>query len=566
MDVAKMKSLSIAVFALVIACATPDKQPGAAGGGTLVISTAGDPNSLFPPLVATTQGRQVTDLVYDRLASLGDSLNTIGDGGFIPELARSWTWSRDSLSIAFHLDPAARWHDGTPVTASDVRFTLGAYRDSTLQSTTAPLLASIDSISAPDSSTAVVWFHSRSPEQFYDATDNMSILPEHIWKSLPVASWQTSPQASRPIGSGQFRFSSWTQGEALTIVADTANYRGRPKLDRVIWSIAPDFNTALARFLGGQTDLFEAVRSDNISEIVKHPDLKLVASPSVDYSYLQFNLKDPKNSARPNPLFGDRELRRALTMAVDRASIVKSVYDTLAEPALPASIHSFPTADLTIKPIPFDSTAAARTLDSLGWRDLNGRGIRSKSGRPLSFSILVPSSSKARQQMAVLIQEQLRKAGVGVSIEPVEFPTFVNRMEKHDFDAAINSIHSDPSPSGARQDWATFGIKSGNNSSSYSSPAFDALVDSALSTYDPAARRAFFGRAYRVINDDAPAIWLAEPKRLIGIQRRIRVSGLRADTWWQHIADWWIPANERIQRDFAAMPVQPPPDSQRKAP
>jgi peptide/nickel transport system substrate-binding protein len=565
MDVAPMKRFAFLIL-MASACTASDKSATGPGSGTLVISTGGDPNSLFPPLVSTIQGRQITDLVYDRLASLGDSLNTIGDGGFIPGLARSWTWSADSLSIAFHLDPRAKWHDGVPVTASDVRFTLAAYREPSIQSTAAALLASIDSISAPDSLTAVVWFHARAPEQFYNATDQMSIIPEHIWKPLPVASWQSSPQASHPIGSGQFRFSSWIQGEALTLVADTANYRGAPKLSRIIWSIAPDFNTALTRFLGGQTDFFEFVRADDISEIVKHPDLKVVAMPGLDYSYLQFNLRDSKNPSRANRLFGDRELRRALTMAVDRKAIVRSVYDTLAEPALAATLRAYPTADLSIKPIPFDLAAAQRTLDSLGWRDTNGDGIREKSGIPLAFTILVPSSSKGRGTMAVLLQEQLRRAGVKVNIERLEFPTFVARTDKHDFDAVINSLHSDPSPSAARADWATFGIKSGNNIGSYSSPAFDALVDSALATYNDRARRAFFSRAGRVINDDAPAIWLAEPKSMVGVQRRIRVKGLRGDAWWQHIAEWWIPADERIARDLAAAPPRSIADSQRKSP
>jgi peptide/nickel transport system substrate-binding protein len=562
-DLEKMRAALLAVVVCAFGCTAGDKSPAAAGGGTLVISTPGDPNSLLPPLVATTQGRQVTDLVYDRLASLGDSLNTLGDGGFIPQLARSWTWSSDSLSIAFHLDPRARWHDGVPVTSSDVRFTLGAYRDTSLASMAGSLVASIDSVSTPDSLTAVVWFHARAPEQFYNATDQMSILPEHIWKSVPVASWRSSAQANHPIGSGQFRFSSWKQGESLTLVADTANYRGRPKLDRVIWSIAPDFNTALARFLGGQTDFFEAIRPDAISDVRKNPNLKIITFRGVDYSFLQFNFRDPKNLSMPNPLFADRELRRALTMAVDRKSIVRNVYDSLAEPALAGSLRIYPTADPSIEPIPFDLSRANAKLDSLGWKDVNGDGIREKNGRELAFNILVPSSSRARGRIAVLLQDQLRKAGARVGIDQVEFPTFADRVDKSDYDAAINSIHADPSPSAARQDWASAGIKGGNNTGAYSNPVFDALVDSAIASYDPAARTAFFRKAYRIVNDDAPAIWLAEPKSIVGVQRRIQVVGLRSDAWWQHVADWWIPPDQRIARDAAAAATA---DSAKKTP
>ena len=103
-------------------------------GGTLVISTGGDPDVLVPPLLASVQAAQIIDLVYDRLANIGDSLNILNDAGFTPRLADRWTWSRDSLSIAFHIDPRAKWHDGTPVRSNDVRFTFRSTTDSTLGS------------------------------------------------------------------------------------------------------------------------------------------------------------------------------------------------------------------------------------------------------------------------------------------------------------------------------------------------------------------------------------------------------------------------------------------------
>ena len=81
-------------------------------GGTLAISTGGDPDVLIPSLVSTVQAAQMADLIYDRLAEIGDSLNIVNDGGFTPRLADRWTWSPDSLSIAFHLNPRAKWHDG----------------------------------------------------------------------------------------------------------------------------------------------------------------------------------------------------------------------------------------------------------------------------------------------------------------------------------------------------------------------------------------------------------------------------------------------------------------------
>jgi peptide/nickel transport system substrate-binding protein len=297
-----------------------------ARGGTIVIAVGGDPDGLFPPVHTTTTGKAVTEQIYDHLADLGSDLNTVGDAGFSPRLAKSWRWSPDSLSIAFTLDPQARWHDGAPVRASDVAFTYALYKDSATASPTAPLIANIDSVTAPDSLTAVFWFARRSPIEFYEATIPMVILPEHALKGVKGQALRNSDLARKPMGSGRFRFVQWTPGSSIEVVADTGNYHGRPRIDRLIWSIAPDPKTVFTRLIGGEADVLEQVPVGDLPQLAAHPELKTVLLPGLDYNFVTFNLRDPKNQARPHPLFGDRELRRALTMAVDRRRVVPVSY------------------------------------------------------------------------------------------------------------------------------------------------------------------------------------------------------------------------------------------------
>ena len=105
---------SVLLCAALAACAGSERETGSGTtGGTLVITTSADADYLFPPLIASSQGQQVTDQLFERLADIGDQLNVIGDEGFIPHLADRWEWGPDSLSIVFHLNPRARWHDGT---------------------------------------------------------------------------------------------------------------------------------------------------------------------------------------------------------------------------------------------------------------------------------------------------------------------------------------------------------------------------------------------------------------------------------------------------------------------
>lgn len=547
---------ALLAITLAAAACTDAKQPPGIGptGGTLVISVGGDPETLLPVLASTVPSRIIGDLVYDRLAEIGDSLNTVGDLGFKPRLAESWTWSPDSLSIIFQLDPGARWHDGTAVTAEDVRFTWRLYSDSATGSPFASSIQSIDSVTVRDPATAVFWFGERSPLQFYDAVNAMSILPRHLLKDVKAGDLRTSAIARAPVGSGRFRFARWTPGQSIEIVADTGNYRSRPGLDRVIMTIAPDFSTALTRLLGGEADMIEQVPAGNIAGIAGDSALRTAFIPGLEYNFLQFNLKDRKRPDRPHPFFGDRALRRALSAALDRQRIVANAYDSLASVALGPTVRAYSTTDTTLRQIPFSAGAARRVLDSLGWKDSDGDGVRERNGVRLEFDLTVPASSKGRSTMAVLIQEQLKQVGVKANIDPLDFAAFIDRENTRNFDAVLGGWRVEPSPGGIRQTWGTpkAGTKSGSNYGSYENASFDTHVDSALSAGSLAGRRSHFTTAYQTIIDDAPAIWLAEPRTIVAVHRRFDVAVMRPDAWWANIADWTIPPDRRVARDRAA--------------
>lgn len=551
-----MRQLASLAALLLTALACEDgKQPSSSGetsatGGTVVISSGGEPDVLFPPLTASITGRQITELVYDHLADIGNSLNTVGDAGFEPHLARSWSWSPDSLSIVFHLDPGAKWHDGLPVRASDVAFTYAIYKDSATASPSAPLIAGIDSVTTPDSLTAVFWFNKRSPTQFFEATNPMVIIPEHALEGIRGQVLRTAPLSRAPIGSGRFRFVDWTPASSVEIAADTANYKGRPHVDRVIWSIAPDPNTTFTRLIGGAADVLEQPSAPQLTQLAAHPEIRTILLPGLDYNFIAFNFRDPANAARPHPLFADRGVRRALTMAVDRSRIVQSVYDSLAAVALGPTVRAFPTTDTTLSRIPYSPDRARRLLDSLGWRMTGADSIRRHNGKALEFTLMVPGSSRNRVSMAVIIQDQLKQVGAKMNIDRVEFAAFIDRETRRGFDAVMGGWHVDLGAGGIRQTWESAGARAGgSNYGSYTNPAFDAEADSALSAMSLSERRQRFKRAYQAIIDDAPAIWLAEPKGVLAINRRIRTPALRADAWWSSVAEWWVPAAERIARD-----------------
>lgn len=536
----------------VAACGGDSRKAGGSGetGGTVVLSTASEPDFLLPPIITNVSGKMVTDLIFDKLAEVGPDMNVFRDASYRPRLATSWNWSGDSLSIAFHLDPRARWHDGAPVRAEDVKLGYDLMADRKVASPQAPNVAEIDSVTVRDSLTPVFWFKRRTTEEFFTATYNVIPLPAHLLRDAVRENLQSVSFARAPVGNGRFRFVRWVPGQLVELIADTTNYRGRAKLDRVVLSIAPDAGTAVTRLLAGEADFYEILRGEQLEQAKQNPAIQLAPYGGVDYAFLQLNLHDRKNRARPHALFGDRALRRALTMAIDRQAIVKNVYDTLADVPFGPAPRSLGVADKSIHQLPFDTTAARRTLDSLGWRDANGDGVREKNGVPLRFSVMVPASSRARQNVAVLLQEQLKHSGVDLQVEQLDINTMIGRLSKRDFDAVLNSWHPDPNPSSIRQSWGGESARSpnGSNYGGYDSPAFDADVDSAVVARQ-ADGPAYFRKAYQVFVDDAPAVLLYEPRLVAGASKRIKLVEMRPDAWWAGLADWSIPADQRIDRD-----------------
>ncbi len=545
-------TIALLILTIMLACKGNEQASSSAGGdtgGTIVISTAADASTLMPYLIASITDRQVNDLLYDHLADISQDLNTAGDKGFTPRLASSWEWSADSLSITFHIDPKAKWHDGEPVRANDVRYSVHLLKDTTLSSPATASITNIDSAAVKDSLTAVVYFKRHLPEQFYDLAYQVYIVPEHVFGSTPAAQLKTADVSKKGIGSGRFRLARWEPGVLLELVADTANYHGRAKVDRVLWQVSPDFNAAVTRFFSGDADVFENLRADMLPQLAKDTAHRLVRLPALGMTYFAFNAKDPKNASRPHPIFSDKAVRHALTMAVDRRAMLKNVFDTIGQILNGPAPHTLPVADTTFAMIPYDTTHARALLDSAGWK-AGSDGIRSKNGVRLAFSITTPNSSATRHAYSVLLQEAFRRVGADVKIDEYDFPGYMQKLSTHAFDTEMASFNPDPSVSGFKQVLATSGMgPDGNNFYSYSNKSVDALLDSATASFDAARTKALARRAFQIIIDDAPAIWLYEPPSVAGIHKRIHPEKLRADAYFSGLADWYIPANERNARD-----------------
>ena len=536
---------------LLVALAACTPRGGCTGEycGTLVVATVGEPDILLPPVAQSATSPAVGDQIFLKLADLGLSTNTIGDEDFTPLLATRWEWD-GPLTLAFHLDPRARWQDGRPVRAADVVFTYEAYNDPRVNSPFRTGLRWISAVTARDSLTAVFRFRRRYPEMFYDAVHHMRILPGHLLRNIPRDQWQSAAFGRAPVGDGPYRFVSWKAGESLELAADSAFFLGRPHIRRLIWRFTPDLQVAVTQLLAGETDVIPLLVSpDDIKRVQAAPQLVIYPYKGSAYGYLGFNLKANGDSTRPHPLFADRDVRRALAMATDRARLVQSVFGEYGRvPPGPMS-QLWWIWDVEPPELPYDTAQAARLLSARGWIDSDGDGVRDRGGAKLSFHLLVPTTSAVRRQYARLLQEQFRQIGVEAQIDEVEFSVFAQRAQAGQFDALIQTWNTDPTPSsGIAQTWTRGGI-GGSNYVRYANPVFDRLVEQASSSFDRLQAWGAWRGALETINQDAPAIFLYAPDNVAAMHRRVQGVAIRPDAWGALVHTWRIPPDQLSERD-----------------
>jgi peptide/nickel transport system substrate-binding protein len=521
---------SAVLILLLLGC--NERRTDCSDCGTVVVAATGEPSSLVPPLVFETVGRDISDQVFERLADLESGSSPLEASAYRPALAQRWE-RIDSLNWRFHLRPVARWHDGQPVTAGDVAFSFDAFADSTLDAPARSHLAGRVRAIAEDSATVRVSFTEPSPEQLYDATYYVRILPRHIWAAIPRDRWAADTAVAHLVGSGPYRVLNWKRGQFLTLIADSAGPgRERPAIRRAVWRFAPDPDAALNLIVGHEADLMEAVGAPNrVQRVLADTSLRVETYPAAVYGFLAFRLADA--AGRPHPVLHDREIRRALTEAVDRPTLARAVFGegTKAPPG-PMSQLLWIWDDST-RVLGFDSALARRVL---------------ARGRPLTLDILVPSTSPTRRQLALAIQEAWRKAGVNATVTTLEFPVFQERLAKGRFDSYIGAYLDEPNPRSLADQWsrAGWGVL---NYGRYGNPAFDSLLDRARRETDGAAARRQWREAMDTLNADAPAIFLYALANRAAVQRRLENVKLDPYSWLSGLPEWRIDPKRALARD-----------------
>ena len=521
---------------LLLAACRSD-SPACARCGTLVVAATGEPTHILPPLVVESVARDIGDQIYERLADLAPGASPIDSSAFRPALASRWE-RVDSVRWRFHLRPGARWQDGRPVTAEDVRFSFDAFTDSTLDSRAREYLTGKISVTAEDSATVLIRFARPSSEQLFDATYHVRILPSHIWSAIPRDRWRADTALAHLVGSGPYRIAAWQRGEYLRLVADSTS-SDPPAVREVVWRFTQDPDAALNLVLSHEADLLETAGGPrNAERAANDSTLRLLPYASAAYGFLGFRIRGGPRE-EPHPVFGDAATRRALALAVDRETLARSTFGREAKAPPGPMSQLLWIWDEGIRTLPFDTAQANRALDAAGWRRRDTVATRQRGSHALSFDILVPSTSPSRRQIAVALQAMWQAVGAAVTVTAVDFPVFQERLEKGQFDSYIGAWLDEPSPRGLAEQWtrAGWGVL---NYGHYGDPAFDVLFERAGRAGSVDSARRLYREAMDTLNADAPAIFLYAPANVAIVSRRVQGVEIDPYSWASGLRTWRV--------------------------
>ena len=420
----------------------------------------------------------------------------------LPYLAEHWELAPDGLSLTLHLAANAVFHDGQPVTAADVAFTVATIKANHPFTT---MLEPVTAVDTPDPQTAVIRLSHPHPALMLAMSPAlMPILPKHIYgDGQPI---QTHPANLKPVGSGPYRFVDYQPNDHWTLER-SANYflPDEPCLDRIVGRIIDDQSVLmlgidrnemnLVPFLAGTRDI---ARAEKVSTAAVTDKGYEGIGP---ITWLAFNTQRPP--------FDDKRVRQAICYAVDRDALLSRLMGGKAKAATGPIVSGSPFYEPDVELYKLDVEKANALLDAAGH-------TRGDGGTRFSLVVDAPVGNPEQgRNIAEFLRPQLRKIGIDAAVRLApDFPTWAERISNFDFDLTVDNVFNWADPViGVHRTYLSSNIRKGviwSNTQGYRNPRVDALLAQAATEEDAGKRRALYSEFQKIVVDDAPIMFLNE--------------------------------------------------------
>jgi peptide/nickel transport system substrate-binding protein len=436
-----------------------------------------------------------------------------------PALAERWEHSEDYREWTFFLRKDVKWHDGVQVTAHDIKFTLDLRRKQN------PGEGSVEIL---DDYIFKVTY--AKPKNGLDTS--AVYYPKHLLEGLDPEEFSDWDFWTHPVGNGPYRYVRHVPETMVEVEANPDHYRGKPKIERVILKFGGD---SLTELMSGNVDAIGEQSRLELLAIEKDPRFRSFYMWGNVFSALYWN--------HDHSLFQDPEIRKALTLAINRLELAE-LLNYPEDTPIKDTITTYRQFRLGVYPEPLsnDPDQAREILDRHGWQDTNGNGIRERDGKELRFVALISSSLPGSQETSIYVQNQFRSIGVRMEIQPLTANLLKQRIQASDFEAVFFLI--DGSLTQPRfGDAKLFGKESPLN---YKNPEMIRLLDMAMLEIDPDRLDSIYEKIMPIFIKDMPMTLLLPQVYTSIVHRRIKGLGnnKRVDPIWsmEHL---WIEEDEK---------------------
>jgi peptide/nickel transport system substrate-binding protein len=468
-----LKGLLLLLCASLFSCA---KKPDA---DTLVVLIESSPANLDPRIGKDAQSERIGELLFDSLVRKDEHFN------LLPGVAESWEVP-DSQNYIFHIRHGIRFHDGRPLTARDVKWTLDTMRNGSLLTLKGAAYKLVDSVETPDDFT--LRLHLKEP--FAPLLWN---LTGGAFGVVPYGSDKNFNRA--PIGSGPFQFVSLSQDSEVLLERNDNYWGEHARVRRLRFNIVPDTTTRALELRKGSADIaVTSLTPDIVNTLKRQSNLRIIEQPGSSLQYLAFNLRDP--------ILKDVRVRQALAYAIDRAPILHYVFGDLgrlADSLLPPEHWAYSGK---VAHYPYDPEKANGLLDAAGY-------TRGKDGIRFHLTMKISTAEESTRLLAVVLQQQLRQVGIALDIRSFEFATFFSDVIKGEFQLYslrwVGYSNQDPDIFEDVFHSASFPPKR-DNRGYYSNPRLDQLVDEGRRTADQNKRKQIYDEVQRIVAAELPYI------------------------------------------------------------
>ncbi|GAC1300904.1 MAG: hypothetical protein NVSMB19_08250 [Vulcanimicrobiaceae bacterium] len=500
-----MSLRSCAAFAVLVLAL--GAVPGRAAGTHVLRMADGQDVTTLNPLLATSAN--ITTLSELTMAHF---VRFDAHDRPVPELLteipsqRNGGISGDGRTLTFHLRHGVRWSDGVPFDADDVAYTFAAIANPANNVASRDAFDRIVSVAEPDKYTIVLRLKTPYAPfyyKFFSTWGLTCVLPKHVLGAATL--FNDAPYNALPVGIGPFRYTAFRRGEAVEMEANPYYFRGRPKLQKIVYKIITDDNTLLAQLQTGEIDVWAAVSGIFVDRVRQLPGVRVTSVPTPFVSAIYFN------TTRPN--LTDARVRRALRLLTDRPYLVNNVYHnagTIAESVVPAVDVDY---DRTLPFSRYDPAAAERLLDAAGY--VRGAdGMRAKAGVPLAIELALPSGYPPSATAAELLRAAWQRSGIAVQTRSYSSNQYFapassgGILSLGKFDGALLSLPGGPLADESMDYGCDAVPPRGFNQMRYCNRALDAAMNAYVATYDLRERARLAKRIQATIDDDAPAIVL----------------------------------------------------------